>query len=62
MRWNRRENAEDRMERAKHLSYEDALVNEITDSDFAYLNDEIKNVKDADARISLLQAAYEDAV
>ena len=55
-------NAEDRMERAKHLSYEDALVNEITDSDFAYLNDEIKNVKDADARISLLQAAYEDAV
>ena len=53
--------AQSKEERAKALSYDAAFLNQITDPDFTYLNDEISKVKDAQSRESLLQKAYDAA-
>lgn len=41
------------------MSYDAAFLNQITDPDFTYLNDEISKVKDAQSREALLQKAAE---
>lgn len=43
------------------MSYDAAFLNQITDPDFTYLNDEISKVKDAQSREALLQKAYDAA-
>lgn len=43
------------------MSYGAAFLNQITDPDFTYLNDEISKVKDAQSREALLQKAYDAA-
>lgn len=53
--------AQSKEERAKALSYDAAFLNQITDPDFTYLNDEISKVKDAQSREALLQKAYDAA-
>ena len=53
--------AQSKEERAKALSYDTAFLNQITDPDFTYLNDEISKVKDAQSREALLQKAYDAA-
>lgn len=53
--------ARSKEERAKALSYDAAFLNQITDPDFTYLNDEISKVKDAQSREALLQKAYDAA-
>ena len=53
--------AQSKEERAKELSYDTAFLNQITDPDFTYLNDEISKVKDAQSREALLQKAYDAA-
>lgn len=53
--------AQSKEERAKTLSYDAAFLNQITDPDFTYLNDEISKVKDAQSREALLQKAYDAA-
>lgn len=53
--------AQSKEERAKALSYDAAFLNQIIDSDFTYLNDEISKVKDAQSREALLQKAYDAA-
>lgn len=47
--------AQSKEERAKALSYDAAFLNQITDPDFTYLNDEISKVKDAQSREALLR-------
>ena len=53
--------AQEKLSRATALSYDDAIETPITDEDFAYLNEYIEAVLDAQRRAEEAQAALEEA-